>query len=329
MAGVILNKQGPGLGSQLIAAALGQLGTGLIGDMFQRTADARGLKNAQALAQQKFDQEQQAAAIQRAQRMEDDAWIQQNMQWDRANPGQSMNNMARMINLNPELKNAVDQYQHVYPAMELSNTNLGDRNLQASYDPGTGAMQQAVQSFGIDPTREMVANTAANAAVKSAGISAGASRYATDQRRQAANMQNAIAQAQLAQKTGAAPGGISIKDAISAAGEFGDMAMMSDNPGKYLDMQDNAAAIIDKLLRGNAVQDTGEPSPSGGTYTTAPEAGGDFSGGNPESTLNKQLTEAEYQQLRQQFTDEQIMAEGFTLPSTTNMFSPGGIFSGQ
>jgi hypothetical protein len=54
--------------------------------------------------------------------------------------------------MTPEMINNYDEMTNaVYPQRTLTNTDLGDRNMQTVFDPRTGALNEAIQEYGVKP----------------------------------------------------------------------------------------------------------------------------------------------------------------------------------
>ena len=128
-----------------IAPVATELLGGVIKNQFDKSAEAR-----------KFQMEQDAAAAAEMRRRE-------GAEWNRNFLGQApdlLTNQTGMMDyathasmLQPELApNMDDIIKSIWRDKNLSDVNLGDRNLQTVFDPMTGAIQQAAQEYGLNPT---------------------------------------------------------------------------------------------------------------------------------------------------------------------------------
>lgn len=179
---VIVRPRQPGWQDYLMQA-VSQLGGGLINQMFERDSMAK---------QQKY---QQQAMLEKNQMERANMTANIGMLKEQGVPDQMIG--AAMVKLmgGPD---TTEMYQHFNPHQTAGSFDTGGAISPYSFNPMNGqyAMQEAIQKT-VDPAvsaeiagRANVANINKSAALGSAGISAGASRYATDQRREAAQQQN-------------------------------------------------------------------------------------------------------------------------------------------
>jgi hypothetical protein len=152
---------------------LAEAGTDLLGGFIKNQFDKSAEKR-------KYQMEQDAAAAEMARKQEMADW-----QLGRFNevPDMSVdrvgyqNAMLKNGMINSELTPEIDTItQAIYPPKTLTNVNLGDRNQQTVFDPVTGAIQQAVQEYGLNPTDVFKEN----AATRRTGITAAATKYGHD-----------------------------------------------------------------------------------------------------------------------------------------------------
>jgi hypothetical protein len=128
-----------------VAPAATQLLGGVIQDQFAKSAEKR-----------KYQMEQDAAAAEE-QRLRDRVNYASGMFGDgafdiRGNPSQAAENyqLFNMFGVSPDTQKALIETTGV--PFQMTNVDAGNRNVQTTMDPLTGAIKQVEQEYGLNPT---------------------------------------------------------------------------------------------------------------------------------------------------------------------------------